>query len=123
VKIKNVSDDIIKTVENMTTTLTCQTSAGRPAASMTWRKISKTGINTDLAHTAIYNISVQDNGMILSQSSIDLKPLRWENDTRIICEATNNISNITQKEVRLYIQCKFVFLFCLKCQSIIHLTH
>ncbi|XP_060596039.1 uncharacterized protein LOC132750111 [Ruditapes philippinarum] len=103
-KIKNISENMIKTVENMTTRLTCQTSAGRPAASITWRKMSKTGMSTDLTHTAIYNISEQDNGMIISQSSIDLKLLRWENDTRIICEATNNISNITQKEVRLYIQ-------------------
>jgi hypothetical protein len=59
-----------------------------------------------LTQTAKYNISEQDNGMIISESSIDLKPLRLDNDTRIICEATNKISNITQKEIRLYVQCK-----------------
>jgi hypothetical protein len=111
VEIENSSEDVIKTVENITTTLICQTSAGRPAASITWRKMSKTGMNTDLTHTAIYDISEQDNGMIISQSRIDLRPLRQDNDTRIICETTNNISNITQKEVRIYIQCKFAFYF------------
>jgi hypothetical protein len=63
-------------------------------------------MSIDLTQTAVYNITELDNGMLISKSSIDLKPLRWENDTRIFCEATNNISNVTQKEVRLYVQCK-----------------
>ncbi|XP_060606323.1 muscle M-line assembly protein unc-89-like [Ruditapes philippinarum] len=65
----------------MTTTLTCETSAGRPAASITWRKMSGKGISTDLTQTAKYNISELDNGMIISESSIDLKPLRLDNNT------------------------------------------
>ncbi|XP_060607690.1 hemicentin-1-like [Ruditapes philippinarum] len=38
------------------------------------------------------------------QSSIDLNPLKAENNTRIICQATNKISNVTKTEVILYVQ-------------------
>ncbi|XP_060606560.1 neural cell adhesion molecule 1-like [Ruditapes philippinarum] len=80
------------------------TSEGRPATSITWTQLSKKGIKTDLTQTAVYNISELDNRMIISQSSIDLRPLRRDNDTRIICEATNKISNITRREVTLHVQ-------------------
>jgi hypothetical protein len=110
VRIKNVLKDVVTVEENFTNTFTCMTSEGRPDASITWTKISKKFIKTDLTQTAIYYISEQDNGMIISQSRIDLKLLRWDNDTRIICEATNDISNTTRREFTLYVQCKFKLL-------------
>jgi hypothetical protein len=106
VKIGNSSDNIIETVENVETTLTCETSEGRPAADITWTKVSRTEIRTDLTHNAKYKVTTLKNGMLLAQSSIDLKPLRGDNDTRIICESANEVSNIIKNEVTLHVQCK-----------------
>jgi hypothetical protein len=99
---------VIQAIENFKTTITCKTSEGRPAANITWIKESKRGIKMDLTQKAINNISRQENGMEIVQSSIDLNPLKAENNTRVICQATNKISNVTKTEVILYVQCKFI---------------
>jgi hypothetical protein len=106
VRIENSSDNIIETVENMNTTLTCETSEGRPVANITWTKVSKKEIRTDLTQNSTYKVTQLKNGMLLARSSIDLKPLRGDNDTRIICESANEVSHITKNEVTLHVQCK-----------------
>jgi hypothetical protein len=110
VKIENISGNIIEAVENMTKSLTCKTSAGRPAANIAWKIISKNGTRTGQTYHTISDNSTLENGLTIVQSSINLKPLRGDNDSRITCEATNEISKAT-KSVTLYVQCKFAFIY------------
>ncbi|XP_060559917.1 nephrin-like [Ruditapes philippinarum] len=104
VNIKNVNGNIIGIEEYTKTTLACKTSEGRPAANITWKKISKKGFITDLTKNAKYHISRLESGITIAESSIDLKPKREDNGSRIICEAINKISNVTKKEVTLHVQ-------------------
>jgi hypothetical protein len=98
--------------------LTCETSAGRPAAQIAWIKISKKGIRTDFTKNATFKLLSLDNGLTKVQSSIDLKPQREDNDSRIICQATNYLSNVIENKVTLFVQCKLLRLYAcyqLKC--------
>ena len=123
VRFQNISGDVFKTIENIKTTLTCETSEGRPAANITWTKISKKGIKTDITYDAAYaatiNETLTERNLIIVTSSINFKPEREDNDTRIICEATNRISNLSRKEIIIYVQCKFYPLI----MSVICLTY
>ena len=112
VTIANSSGDIIKTVEKVRTTVTCETSEGRPAANITWTQISKTNKRTDITYDATYNVSSREilttNKLIKVQSSIDIIPVRGDNDTRIICQGSNKNFTMAEKEVRLNVQCKYM---------------
>ena len=116
VTLENISGDVINVVEKHKSTLTCKTSAGRPSANITWAKISKEGLMTYFTDDMTYTAETQLEGnLTVVTSSIELEPVRDDNDTRIICEATNRKLHGVRKEITLHVQCTYLTCFCLYC--------
>ncbi|XP_052805789.1 uncharacterized protein LOC128235096 [Mya arenaria] len=79
--------DPINVIENIPTTLQCQTSGGLPAASVRWF-IQRSGQVQDVTSLST-NTYLEEDDLNVTQSSLNFTPLKVDQDGQIYCSAEN----------------------------------